>query len=78
MAGVGEAEGGGVTRLEQRGGVAIAFMAAALWIEPIDSDQPIGFASKIAVQVGVARFNGSRHGLEWPGETQADTARRYA
>jgi hypothetical protein len=30
MAGVGEAEGGGVTRLEQRGGVAIAFMA--LWI----------------------------------------------
>jgi hypothetical protein len=32
MAGVGEAEGGGVTRLEQRGGVTIAFMAAALWI----------------------------------------------
>ena len=32
MAGVGKAEGGGVTRLEQRGGVAIAFMAAALWI----------------------------------------------
>jgi hypothetical protein len=29
MARVGEAEGGGVTRLEQRGGVAIAFMAAA-------------------------------------------------
>ena len=32
MAGVGKAEGGGVTRLEQRGGVAIAYMAAALWI----------------------------------------------
>jgi hypothetical protein len=30
--GVGEAEGGGVTRIKQRGGVAIAFMAAALWI----------------------------------------------
>jgi hypothetical protein len=29
---VGEAEGGGVTRIKQRGGVAIAFMAAALWI----------------------------------------------
>jgi hypothetical protein len=39
MAGVGKAEGGGVTRLEQRGGVAIAFMAAALWIELIDSEQ---------------------------------------
>ena len=34
MAGVGEAEGGGVTRLEQRGGGAIAFMAAAL-INPV-------------------------------------------
>jgi len=32
MAGVGEAEGGGVARLAQRGGVAIAFVAAALWI----------------------------------------------
>ena len=31
MEGVGEAEGG-VTRIKQRGGVAIAFMAAALWI----------------------------------------------
>jgi hypothetical protein len=28
-----------VTRLEQRGGVAIAFMAAALWIKPIDSER---------------------------------------
>ena len=25
-----------MTRLEQRGGGAIAFMAAALWIKPID------------------------------------------
>jgi hypothetical protein len=32
MAGVGEAGGGAVTRLEQRGGGAIAFMAAAPWI----------------------------------------------
>jgi hypothetical protein len=32
MAGVGEAEGGGVARLAQRSGVAIALMAAALWI----------------------------------------------
>ena len=32
MAGVGEAEGGGVTRIEQRGSVAIAFMAMPLWI----------------------------------------------
>jgi hypothetical protein len=29
---VGEDGGGAVMRLEQRGGVAIAFMAAALWI----------------------------------------------
>jgi len=29
---VGEDGGGAVTRLEQRGGIAIAFMAAALWI----------------------------------------------
>jgi hypothetical protein len=32
MAGVGEAEGGGVTRLDQRGAAGIAIMAAALWI----------------------------------------------
>ena len=32
MAGVGKAEGGGVTRLEQRGAAGIAFLAAALWI----------------------------------------------
>jgi hypothetical protein len=29
---VGEGGRGGVTRLERRGGVAIAFMTAALWI----------------------------------------------
>ena len=32
MAKVGEAERGGVTRLERRGAAGIAFMAAALWI----------------------------------------------
>jgi hypothetical protein len=32
MAGMGEAGGGAVTRLELRGRVAIAFMAAAPWI----------------------------------------------
>ena len=40
MAGVGEAEGGGVTRLEQRGGVAIAFMAAASLI-PSQCGEPL-------------------------------------
>jgi hypothetical protein len=30
--GVGENGGGAVTRLERRGGVAIALMAAALWM----------------------------------------------
>jgi hypothetical protein len=28
-----------MTRLEQRGGGAIAFMAMALWIKPIDSER---------------------------------------
>ena len=28
-----------MTRLEQRGGSAFAFMAAALWIKPIDSER---------------------------------------
>ena len=44
-----------MTRLEQRGGSAFAFMAAALWIKPIDSQRQHGNLSS-ALRLFVLEF----------------------